>query len=207
MNFNYSQIFLLVCIIAFWVYYLLTYGKIEAKHEKSIGAKYGRTRLGKILGPFIGLITVLWTIFVLIYFFNYDSVNWIWKISLLDNDFVKIVAMVIISFGFLFEILFSPSVGKSIKVGVSSGEKPKLVTTGIYRYIRNSSYLGLGLIIFGTFLIIPNMLILVFLLFSIVVLYTHTLEEEKILIKIYGKEYEDYKKKVGRFLPKIIKKE
>jgi hypothetical protein len=148
MSFDYSQIFLLVWIIAFWVFYSLTYGKVEAKHERSMREKY---RVTNRWGPFFGLTLLVYTILILLYFFHYGFANW-WKIPLLDNDPVKIVAMAIMCFAFLLNILFTLSVARSIKAGVGKGEKPKLVTTGIYRYIRHLDilpsiwpYLGLSL--------------------------------------------------------------
>ena len=41
MRFDYTQVFLLAWIIAFWVYHFLTYGKVEGKHERSVREKYG----------------------------------------------------------------------------------------------------------------------------------------------------------------------
>ena len=201
MSFNYSQVFLLIWIIAFWIGYSLTYGKVEMKHERSTREKY---KVTSRWGPFFGLTFLLYTIVILVYVFYYDSVNWIWKISLLDNDPVQIAAMAIMCFAFSLNILFTLSAAKSIKAGVEEGEKPKLVTTGIYRYIRHPGYLALCLAVLGTFLIIPNVLILIFLLYTIVVIYGHTLEEERNLTEVYGKEYERYKDKVGRFFPRIV---
>ena len=52
-------------------------------------------------------------------------------------------------------------------------------------------------------LIIPNIFMFINLLCAIFGIYGHSREEEKSLIKIYGEEYEIYKKRAGRFLPKI----
>jgi hypothetical protein len=59
MSFDYSQIFLLVWIIAFWVFYSLTYGKVEAKHERSTREKY---KVTSRWGPFLGLTFLVYTI-------------------------------------------------------------------------------------------------------------------------------------------------
>ena len=200
MNFNYSQIFLLAWIIAFWIYYGLTYGKDEAKHEKSLKVKY-KTKAK--WGPFFGLAFFGWTILIIIYFFHYDCVNWLYKISFLDNYIIKIIALLIMCFAFLLNILFTRSVGRFIKISLKNNEKPKLVTTGIYRYIRNPGYLAFSLAVFGTFLIIPNIPALGLLLYTIIVIYGHTIEEEKKLRRVFEEEYEQYKNDVGRFLPKI----
>ncbi len=188
MNFGYSQIFLLIWIIAFWVFYALTYGKVEAKHERSMREKY---KITSRWGPLFGVTLLVYTILIFLYFFHHGFANW-WKIPL-DNDPVKIVAMAIMCFAFLLNILFILSVARSIKTGVEKGKRPKLVTTGIYHYIRHPAYFALCLAVFGTFLIISNVPMLIFLLCTIVVVYGLTREEEKKLIKVYGKEYEKYK--------------
>ena len=203
MNFNYSQIFLLVWLIAFWIC-SLGCGKARGEYEKSIVEEYGKTRSDFIFWIVLhSTVFILCTALILIYFFCYESVNWFCKISLLDNDFVKIFAMIIMCFTFLLNTLFTLSIGKSVKVAVTAGETPKLVTTGIYRYIRHPGYLGFYLAIFGTFLIIPNLFTLTFFLYAIVVIYIGMMKEEKIMLKMYGDEYEDYKSKTGRFLPKL----
>ena len=205
-NFHYSQLFLLIYVIVYFLFYFLTYGRVEAKHEKSINDKYGKTRLGKILGIILSLILLLWIVIIVVYFFIYDSLNWFWKIVLLDNDFVKIFAIAIMIAGLLLNVSFIRTVGKSIKKGVSSDEKPQLITTGIYNYIRHPAYTAIILSYLGTFLIIPNVLMLIFLLGGSFVIYEHSREEEKSLMKIYGEEYETYKKRVGKFLPKLKRK-
>ncbi|MFX0187534.1 MAG: methyltransferase family protein [Candidatus Hodarchaeota archaeon] len=205
-SFHYSQIFLLIYIIIIVVGYFLTYGRVEGKHEKSISEEYGRQTKAKIFGIGFGLIMLMWIFLIVLYFFVYDSVNWFFKISILDNDLIKIIAMSIMCFAFLLIFLFTINVGKSIKNAEISGEKSQLITSGIYRFIRHPAYTAFILDVFGTFFIIPNLLILSFLLCTVIVMYGHSNEEEKILIKMYGSEYEEYKKKAGRFLPKIKRK-
>lgn len=200
---HYSQYFLLIYMIIYFTYYIATYARVEPKHEKSIDEKYGKTKFTKIVGSIFGLIILLWIIIIIVYFFVYDFINWFWRISLLDNDFVKIIAMLIMCIGLLLSFTFTRTVGKSIKEAVVSEEKPQLITTGIYHYIRHPAYTAILLSYIGTFLIIPNLLMLIFLLGGIIVIYEHSREEEKSLMKIYGEEYENYKKSVGRFLPKI----
>jgi len=206
MGIHYSQYFLLIYMIIYFSYYLSTYARVEPKHEKSIDEKYGKARITKIVGSIFGLIILLWIVIIIVYFFAYDFINWFWKIPLLDNDFVKIIAMIIMCIGLLLSFTFTRTVGKSIKEAVNSEEKPQLITTGIYHYIRHPAYTAVILSLIGTFLIIPNVFMLIFLLGGIFVIYEHSCEEEKSLMKIYGEEYEMYKKRVGRFLPKIKRK-
>jgi protein-S-isoprenylcysteine O-methyltransferase Ste14 len=145
-----------------------------------------------------------WTVLIIIYFFSQDSVSRIWKLSFLDHTPVKIVAIGIMSLSFLLHILFTVSVGRSIRSAVSSGEKPRLITTGLYRFCRHPAYLALLCVALGIFLIVPNLISLILLVYTIVVTYGHSVEEEGKLLKMYGSEYENYRKKAGRFLPNCL---
>ena len=84
-------------------------------------------------------------------------------------------------------------------------DPPKeLVVSGLYKYVRNPIYVGLLLVIIGHFLWFGywNLLIyamFVFLLFSAVVI----LYEEPTLKRNFGAAYEDYLKRVPRWIPRF----
>lgn len=190
-------------MIAFWVYYFSTYGRVEEKHERATREKYDTQARW---GPFFGLAFLGWSVVILIYFFHYDSMDWVWKFSFLDCTPVKLMAILMMCFAFLLNVLFTVSVGKSIQDAFALGGDPKLVTTGVYGYIRHPGYLAFFAVAFGSFLIIPNLIAMVLLAYTCVVIYGHTLEEEKKLLKVYGEAYERYQSEVGRFLPKPKRK-
>ena len=78
----------------------------------------------------------------------------------------------------------------------------KLVTTGIYAYVRNPIYSAFLFICTGIILFENNLYLLIlpiFYWFFLTVLMKKT--EEKWLINMYGKEYEDYCRKVNRCIP------
>ncbi len=80
----------------------------------------------------------------------------------------------------------------------------ELVTTGLYRYVRNPIYLGVLTILIGHFLWFKTLLMLayavvVFLVFHLFV----TLYEEPTLKTKFGTAYEKYCKSVPRWIPKI----
>jgi protein-S-isoprenylcysteine O-methyltransferase Ste14 len=58
----------------------------------------------------------------------------------------------------------------------------------------------------GSYLIIPNTITLILLVYTWMVIYNHTLEEEQKLLKIYGEAYKNYQNQVGRYLPKFGRK-
>lgn len=76
-----------------------------------------------------------------------------------------------------------------------------LVTNGLYKYTRNPMYLGLllCLIAFVTWLQNPAA-ILGIVLFVITMTIFQIIPEEKVMSDKFGKEYEDYKARVRRWL-------
>ncbi len=77
----------------------------------------------------------------------------------------------------------------------------ELVIRSIYRYTRNPMYLGYFGIVLGEFFFFGNLLLFFYFLFIVlfVNLYLLFIEEPK-LRKRFGSEYEDYIKKVPRWI-------
>lgn len=84
-------------------------------------------------------------------------------------------------------------------------DPPKeLVAAGFYRYVRNPMYVGIFLILLGHFLWFKYLWLLVYL--AVVFLLFHlfvTLYEEPTLKRKFGASYENYLKKVPRWIPRI----
>jgi protein-S-isoprenylcysteine O-methyltransferase Ste14 len=82
-------------------------------------------------------------------------------------------------------------------------EKQKLVTWGPYQYVRHPSYLGYFLMFFGLFFSWPSFFTL-FPLAAVPGYYRVTIEEERLLTQRFGNEYLEYRKRTGRFFPRLL---
>jgi protein-S-isoprenylcysteine O-methyltransferase Ste14 len=80
----------------------------------------------------------------------------------------------------------------------------KLITTGPYYYVRHPSYLGYFLMFTGLPLLVPS-LIMLFPLMAVPGYYRITFQEEELLTQHFGDEYREYRKRTGRFLPRLRK--
>ena len=76
-----------------------------------------------------------------------------------------------------------------------------LVTTGIYRTIRNPSYLGLLITAFGWALAFRSGLGLALAALNIPPLIARMRSEEKLLSANFGQEYENYRSRTARLIP------
>ena len=83
--------------------------------------------------------------------------------------------------------------------------KGQLVTNGIFRYIRHPHYTSLLIVGFGLAFFFFSIFALLIAVLAVPIMIWSIIDEEKLLIKQYGKEYKDYMKKVPwRIIPKIF---
>lgn len=93
--------------------------------------------------------------------------------------------------------------GKSWRVGIDEKVRTELITTGLYKVIRNPTYLGLILLNAGIWLIWPTWTIFILNLIFVLFLEIQVRCEEDFLVKAHGKKYEAYKSKTKRYIPFI----
>jgi protein-S-isoprenylcysteine O-methyltransferase Ste14 len=95
------------------------------------------------------------------------------------------------------------SIGTGITPVSATRKEHKLVTHGIYRWVRHPLYtVGSSLYIsFG--LMADNWFIILLAALTFIVMAIRTPKEEANLIEKFGDEYREYMKRTGRFLPKI----
>ena len=105
--------------------------------------------------------------------------------------------------GMLGNLIFLSSVlcmKDSWRAGIPDQDKTALVTTGLYRFSRNPAFLGFDLMYMGVLLMYCNPLTAAFTLFAMVMLHLQILQEERYLTSVFGAPYQQYKKKVFRYL-------
>ncbi len=87
-----------------------------------------------------------------------------------------------------------------LSVRQSLGEEGKMMTAGPYEYTRNPQYVGFIIFYIGVILIMYSFMALVTGIFLILLFLILPFSEEPWLKQKYGKQYEEYCKKVPRFI-------
>lgn len=99
--------------------------------------------------------------------------------------------------------LFS-SIGTGITPVSATRKEHKLVTNGIYRWVRHPLY-TIGSSLFLAFgMMADNWFIILLGVLAFIVMAIRTPKEEANLIQKFGDEYREYMKRTGRFLPKLF---
>lgn len=105
--------------------------------------------------------------------------------------------------GAIGDIIFLISVlcmKDSWRAGIPDRDKTELVTDGIYSYSRNPAFLGFDFQYIGVLLMYCNLLTAMFTIYAIIMLHLQILQEERYLSSVFGKEYQEYRHKVFRYL-------
>ena len=147
-----------------------------------------------------------WLIYIIVFLILDIKILNFLVFNFLTSDIFKIIGQIIISLGLILDLWGTVALGVNFRIELPK-EKTKLITTGIYRLMRNPIVMGVFLLVFGSFLIIPDLFSFIFLVANIITFDSKVRDEEKFLIKRFGEEFEGYSRKVGRYLPfRIIKK-
>lgn len=84
---------------------------------------------------------------------------------------------------------------------VPFSEATALVTSGAFRFSRNPMYLGMVFVLLGTALIVGTGAgLLVAPVFMLIIQYRFILDEERMMHDVFGEEFEDYRRRVRRWL-------
>ncbi|MCK4352428.1 isoprenylcysteine carboxylmethyltransferase family protein [candidate division WOR-3 bacterium] len=111
------------------------------------------------------------------------------------------VGTIILGINFIIKILAQRQIGAIPALK----KKSKLVTTGIYGIVRHPLYMSNGLLAVGMAILFKSLYAILFsipytLLYLLIIHF-----EEKDLLKKYGEEYKEYKKRVPcKIIPRII---
>jgi protein-S-isoprenylcysteine O-methyltransferase Ste14 len=96
-----------------------------------------------------------------------------------------------------------PTLGTNLTDTVVTRERHTLVTIGPYRWIRHPFYVAMALVTIGAALIAANWFILASGAVVFTLLAIRSRVEEEQLAARFGDSYREYKKRTGRFLPRL----
>lgn len=91
------------------------------------------------------------------------------------------------------------SLGNNWRVGTGDEEVKELITGGVFAYTRNPVYLFFNLFLLGKFLINGDYVILIIFFCVMVSLHLVILEEEKLLQRRFGQQFNHYKQSTPRY--------
>lgn len=121
------------------------------------------------------------------------------RFPLLDNFQTDLFGLVVGLTGLVLCAVAQRTMGNAWRVGIDEETKTALITTGIFRYVRNPTYAGLMLLTLGVWLIWPTWTMALFAIMFYLFLEIQVRCEERFLLKIHGDKYRAYCSRTGRY--------
>ncbi len=184
---------IIICWIVFFFYWLISSFFVKKSETK-------RNWKGQIIWRIIvlGLAIIFITLSK-----GQSSISKAFQPFFSSSSTLQVVWTVLVVLGLLGAIWARVYLGKNWSGYVTYKENHELVTSGPYKFVRHPIYSSAILMVIGTFLYYPNIFVLAFLISWSTMFIMRTKREEKIMIKLFGKKYEDYIKKTKRLIPGV----
>ncbi len=113
-----------------------------------------------------------------------------------------LLGLIIMIAGLALTLIAQSGMGASWRIGVDTGERTELVTTGIYSLVRNPIFTGMGLFGLGLVLVWPNFASVMSLVLLVIGVELQVrFVEEPYLRSVHGDAWTDWASRVGRFVP------
>lgn len=164
-----------------------------AKRSKKKGVKTRNDKRSLIL---------FWIIIPLSLSFGFLMANYQQWNSL--NESIAIFGLSLYFIGFVIRWISIIQLKKEFTVDVAISNNHKLKTNGIYKYIRHPSYLGVLMICFGISIALNSFISVLIITIPLLLLLIYRISiEENVLLKEFGKTYEEYMLKTCKMIPKL----
>ena len=114
------------------------------------------------------------------------------------------LGLVLVAAGVVLTVAAQLDLGASWRIGVDEEERTDLVTDGLYRWMRNPIFTGMGLFLVGQAVLVPNPWTVAGAVLAIAGIEVQTrLVEEPYLLTTHGAAYTGWASSTGRFLPAV----
>jgi protein-S-isoprenylcysteine O-methyltransferase Ste14 len=200
--FDYFQvvtlIFLLLAITGRAIYLRVT------QHINPITIGVGKQGLPRLVELSFLIGFVLWVVIVLSSALNFEAkgmpILMLLNKPLLDWRLAKLLGVVLLTCSLVIFIAALVSFGNSWRVGIDEKTPGELISRGIFAVTRNPIFLSLILYTSGSFLIAGRLSLLLFAVLVAAGVHYQIIQEEKFLLRRYGRAYQDYCARTGRYV-------
>jgi protein-S-isoprenylcysteine O-methyltransferase Ste14 len=133
-----------------------------------------------------------------------DLVDSLGRIAGFERLPLRIGGLGLFALGFWLTVRAQLDMGESWRIGVDTKEVTTLVTSGVFRAVRNPIFTGMVLIAIGVALVVPNAVALAGVALLALGLEIHVrYVEEPHLLAVHGDRYRSYAGSAGRFVPHL----
>jgi protein-S-isoprenylcysteine O-methyltransferase Ste14 len=142
--------------------------------------------------------------FVFFYFYVVfaDAFPWpnVTRHQFFQSEFIAWIGVLLCFAGLLLFLWSLISFGRSFRVGIDADHPGHLIEDGVFAFSRTPIYVAFAIILMGEFLVFPNWITLIYPCAAAWLFHRQVLREEDYLKRQCGPAYEDYCRRVRRYL-------
>lgn len=116
------------------------------------------------------------------------------------SDYLAVILLVA---GFIIRLISFKTLKNAFSYSLAVSDTQQLITSGVYSIIRHPAYLGTFFYVAGVVMMYRVIIGIAAIVLFIPVTIRRIRKEEGMLLKQYGKEYNDYRKKTRALIPYI----
>ena len=193
-----------VFVVVLFLVYLLLWGLKRQRQKKATGIDpevFGKSSdpLQQYMAKFSKFMTAYIVLLIVLHGAGIQYYSLFTRFPLLDKFQIDLFGFIIGLTGLVLCAIAQRTMGNAWRVGIDEEMTTYLITTGIFKYVRNPTYSGLMLLMTGVWLIWPTWTMAVFVILFYFFLEIQVRCEEKFLLKTHGDKYKEYCSKTGRY--------
>ena len=114
------------------------------------------------------------------------------------------IGMALVVIGFIIRIYSILTLNQYFTYSVAKVENHKIISTGLYKFIRHPGYLGQLTIFMGISISISNWLSILLMMIPVTLGYLYRIKvEEKFMTDQFGEDYKNYQDRTKRIIPML----
>lgn len=153
-----------------------------------------------LVGRLFRLISLL-VLFTVVVFVSFPGIYaYLGPILWLESAYVRWTGVAILIAALVWVTAAQAQMGASWRIGIDAEHETELVRKGLFSISRNPIFLGMRMLLFGLFLIIPNALILLAFGMGEASMQLQVRLEEEHMLKLHGERFEEYRRTVRRWI-------
>jgi len=183
-----------ICWLIFLGYWIINWNAVKPTQEVAWRQQQGFRWI-------VGFIVVV-IVLIAHFFLPRHSTNF-FTFSSNNSLVLQIIGSVLAITGLIIAIIARKTLADNWSSNIELKKNHKLITTGVYKYIRHPIYTGVDLMGIGTIIASQSFFVIFFLICMMLFFVFKMKKEETLLMKHFPKEYPEYKKKTKALIPFI----
>ena len=195
-----------IFVVSLFLLYLLLWRVKQFRQKRVTGIdplvmSKSTSSVQKYMNSFANLLTAYAALIILLHATNFQLGSLFSRYDVFSSMAFDIAGFSVGVIGLAICLYAQIKMGASWRVGIDEQVKTQLITTGLYAFIRNPTYLGIFLLNAGVWLIWPTWTVFVLNMLFVIFLEIQVRCEEDYLLATHKEAYFDYSKRTKRYIP------